>query len=168
MTYKQGRSFPPSAHGAGLIFAFMAIFIVYLSDNHYWILSFIYITLWIMFSRTKIDTSGISEGVIVRKYGLFPFLFSSKINLKNFDAAVIKQINVSYRTTQSTGFFVISSQKNSSSFTAVQLKHKGKYEFETLFKGTNDEIMEFIKANLTETHLKFYKGIPKPQFEIKI
>ena len=81
---------------------------------------------------------------------------------------MIKQINVSYRTTQSTGFFVISSQKNSSSFTAVQLKHKGKYEFETLFKGTNDEIMEFIKANLTETHLKFYKGIPKPQFEIKI
>jgi hypothetical protein len=166
--YKQGRSFPPSAHGAGLIFAFMAVFIVYLSDDHYWILSFIYITLWIMFSRTKIDTSGIAEGIIVRKYGLFPFLFKSKINLENYDAAVIKQMNVSYRTTQSTGFFVISSQKNSSSFTAVQLKLKGEYEFETLFKGTNEEIMDFIKASLTGTHLKFYKGVPKSEFEIKI
>lgn len=121
-----------------------------------------------MFSKTKIDLTKITEGLIVRKFGFFPFLFRSKMKLKNYDAAVIKQINIKYNTTQSTGFFVISSQKNSESFMAVQLKFKGKYEFDTLYKGSKTEIMDFIKTNLSGSNLKFYKGIPKPEFEIKI
>jgi hypothetical protein len=168
MEYKQGRTFPPSAHGVGLIFVFMACFLVYVLNGHYWILSFSYISLWIMFSTTKIDMTQVNSGFIIKKYGFFPLKFRSKINLKDFDAGVIKQVNVKYSTTQSTGYFVISSQENTDSYMALQLKLKGKYEFETLFKGTRAEIIDFIKSNLTGSKLKYYNAIPKVEYEIKI
>lgn len=110
----------------------------------------------------------VNSGFIIKKYGFFPLKFRSKINLKDFDAGVIKQVNVKYSTTQSTGYFVISSQENTDSYMALQLKLKGKYEFETLFKGTRAEIIDFIKSNLTGSKLKYYNAIPKVEYEIKI
>ena len=166
--YQQGKTFPPSGHGVGLIFLLMSVFLVYILNDHYWILAFSYISFWILFSRTTIDTSQVSQGILYRRYGFFPLYFNSKILLSDYDAAVIKQVRVSYRTTQSTGFFVLSSQDNSDAYMALQGKLKGKYEFDTLFKGSLEEIKEFIKTNLGEAPLKFYKGIPKAEFEILI
>lgn len=145
----------------------MSIFLVYNLKDHYWILAFSYISLWIFFSRTTINTSEVSKGLLHRRYGFFPLYFNSEIQLSNYDAAVIKQVRVSYRTTQSTGFFVLSSQDNSDAYMALQGKLKGKYEFDTLYKGSLDEIKEFIRTNLAETSLKFYQGIPKAEFEIQ-
>lgn len=166
--YKQGKTFPPSAHGVGLIFVFMACFLVFALKGNYWILCFSYLSIWIMFSTTIIDMTNIGQGLIIKKYGLFPIKINSKINLKDFDAAVIKKVNVKYSTIQSNGYFVISSQDNTDSFMALQLKLKGKYEFETLFKGTKSEIIDFIKMNLKNSNLKFYNAIPKAGFEIII
>lgn len=112
--------------------------------------------------------TNIVQGLIIKKFGFFPFIFRNKIYLKNFDAGVIKLISVKYTTTQSTGFFVMSSQENTDSFMALQLKLKGKYEFETLFKGTKSEIIDFIKVNLKNSNLKFYNAIPKAEYEITI
>lgn len=121
-----------------------------------------------MFSTTKIDMTNIDQGIIVKKYGFFPFKFRSKINLKDFDAGIIKQVRVKYNTTQSTGYVVLSSQENTESYMALQLKLKGRYEFVTLFKGTKSEIIDFIKSNLKKSGLKFYNTIPKAEYELII
>lgn len=166
--YNQGRTFPPSAHGAGLIFFLAACVAVFSVKDHYWILSLGYITLWIMFSKTTIDVSEVNKGLIVKKIGLFPIFMKSKIDLHDFDAGIIKQISVKYITTQSTGIIILSSQENKETFMALQLKQKGKYEFETLFKGSRAEIMEFIKSNLSKTKLRFYNAVPKAEYEIRV
>lgn len=166
--YKQGRSFPPSAHGVGLIFLFMAIFLVYVVELNYWFLSFGYVSVWIMFSRTHIDTTNVEDGLIIKKYGFFPIKFKDKIYLNDYDVGVVKKIRVKYKTTQSTGFIVLSSQNNSDSYLALQLKKKGKNEYETLFKGSKIEIENFIKENLKDINLKFYQGVVRKGYEITI
>ena len=165
MKYKQGRSFPPTAQGAGLIFILISV-LLYLIFDQYLALLISYISIWIMFSHTTIDTSKIKDGIILRKFGLFPLIFTRKIKLENFDAGIIKVEKVRYRTTQGNGAFVISSQDTHDAFMALSLKIKGKYQYEILFKGNRKEIMQFISVNLSSTKMRFFNGVLKKEHEI--
>jgi hypothetical protein len=167
MKYAQGRSFPPTAQGAGLIFVLISILLFLIFDQKMSLL-ISYLSVWIMFSKTTIDTSRINEGIILRKFGLFPCLFHRKVKLQNYDAGLIKIERVRYRTTQSIGVVILSSQDTHDAFMALSLKIKGKYEFEVLFKGSRAEIMDFIRVNLASTHLRFFNGVLMKEHEINI
>ena len=49
---------------------------------------------------------------------------------------------------------------------ALSLKYKGKYDYEVLFKGSKSEIMKFINDHLVETHLRFFNGVLRKEYEI--
>lgn len=167
-TYLQGRSFPPSAHGIGIFILFISCFLVYVLKGHYWILSFCYLTLWIVFSSTTLDVSDIERGIIKKRVGFFPLKFNKNLMLSEYAAGLIRQVNVKYITTQSNGRFVMSSQENTESYMALLLKRKGKYEFDTLFKGTEHDILLFIQNHLKNSGLKFYRSAIKTEFEIQL
>ena len=82
MKYKQGRSFPPTAQGVGLIFIVMGGLFLYLNPGQYLFLLIGLPSVWIMFSTTTIDTKQIDKGIILRRFGLFPILFSQKSQIK--------------------------------------------------------------------------------------
>ncbi len=168
MIYQQGRSFPPTAHGVGLIFILLSVLFFFIFPGHYELFLIAYPSFWIMFSTTTVNTDQIKEGLLFKRYGFFPFFFTRKIYLQNYDVGLIKVERVRYRTTQSTGVFVLSSQDTHDSFMALSLKLKGKYEYEVVFKGTRDEIMDFIRTNLSQTELRFFNGALQKDLEIKI
>lgn len=158
MLYPQGQTFPPSAHGFGLIFTVIAVLLYAIFPKQFWSFFLIYPTLWIMFSRTVIDTNLIKAGLIQKKYGFFPILLTRKIYLENYDAAIIKHDRVKYRSIQSTGTFVINSGESEDSYIALHLKFKKSLETELVIKGTVKEIRQFIEDNLKESQLRFFHG----------
>jgi hypothetical protein len=158
MQYPQGRTFPPSAHGFGLIFTVIAVLLYAIFPKQFWSFLLVYPTLWIMFSRTVIDTNLIRAGLIQKKYGFFPLFLSRKIYLENYDAAIIKHDRVKYRSIQSTGTFVINSVESEDSYNALHLKLKKSLETELVIKGTTKEITKFIEDNLKTAELRFFRG----------
>ncbi len=158
MLYPQGRTFPPSAHGFGLIFTVIAVLLYAIFPKQFWSFLLIYPSLWIMFSKTVVDTSMIKGGLIQKKYGFFPVLLTRKIYLENYDAAIIKHDRVKYRSIQSTGTFVINSVDSADSYIALHLKFKKSLETELVIKGTVPEIRQFMDDNLKESQLRFFHG----------
>ena len=166
MIYKQGKSFPATGLGAGLIFAVLAVLFAMLFPGQYWYYPGFYFSAWILFSTTTLDTKFIKTGYILKRVGFFPFKFTRHIDMSQYDAAIIKKVNVKYSTTHSTGAFVINTAVAHDSFMALNLKFKGKYEMEVLFKGSRKEIEQFIKDNLLETDLRFFNGALEKELEI--
>ncbi len=165
---QQGSAFPPSGKGVGVFFLFLPVFLVIVFKDYYWILLFSYIFFWIYFAKVSLNLGNIKNGIITKRIGFFPIYYSEKINLLDYDSAIVKRVDVAYRTTQSTGIFVLSSQKNKDTFLSIQLKRKNSYAFTQLLKGNRKELYDFIKTNLKDTHLRFYKGVPRPEYEFKI
>lgn len=165
--YNQGKSFPSTGQGAGLIFGVVGL-IFFFATKSYWPLLLCYPSLWLSLSKTYLDTSKIEQNIIIRKFGFFPFIFSRKIRLENYDAGLVKVERVKYRTTQSMGYVSLGSQETSDQFMALSLKVKGKYEYETLYKESREKIMEFIQDNLKNTELRFFNGVLKKEHEIEI
>jgi len=168
MIYNQGRSFPPSAQGAGLIFIAIGILLFLVNSHNYFMLLFAYVSIWIMFSKTSIDTDKVKDGYLMRRFGFFPFIFSRKIKFADFDAGVVKVDRVVYRTTQSVGVVILSSQDNADEYVALSFKYKNQYEFEVVYKGTKKEIMTFIRTNLKDTNLTFFDGVVKRGYELTL
>lgn len=170
-TYKQGPTFPPSGHGAGFIFAFLALSLVFIVGLSPWYLLLTYPSIWIIFAKTELDVSHIEEGYAIKKIGFFPFYIKRKISLQDFDAGVIKKVKVYYRTAMVTTRILTwdnsGHHKNRESYDGLLLKYRRKYEFETLFKGSTEEITQFIRRHLKNSNLKFYRGVPKPEFELE-
>lgn len=158
MHYPQGRTFPPSAHGFGMIFTVIAVLLYMIFPKQYWSFLLVYPTLWIMFSRAVIDTSLVKAGLIQKKYGFFPVLLNRKIYLDNYDAGIIKHDRVKYRSVQSTGTFIINSVDSEDAYIALHLKFKKSLETEILIKGTVKEITKFIEDHLTESKLRYFHG----------
>lgn len=111
-----------------------------------------------MFSRTVVDTSMIKAGLIQKKYGFFPVLLTRKMYLEDYDAGIIKQDRVRYRSVQSTGIFVINSVESEDSYIALHLKLNKSLETDMLIKGSVKEITQFIQDNLKDSKLRFFNG----------
>lgn len=175
--FKIGSTFPPTAQGTGIMIIGIGIIILYYGFSNtsigfdlgllYGFIP-IYIGSWIIFSKSKLYSDQISEGILKVRFGFFPFIFSRKIILTNYDAAIIKVTRQKYRVSQGIGAGMsLMDPEFNDSFIGLHFKKKGSFEEELILKGKGDDVMEFLKENIVGTHLRIFVGVVKKGYELK-
>ena len=172
ITYHQGKAFPPTAQGVGIFLMFMAALPTYLAWSEIgWLIiltgGIFALGAWFVFAKTVLHCQKGNADSVEKIVGFLIFKFKFKIKLSDYDAAVIRQMNIKYNVKQGVGpDMVLTTGVHRESFVGLNLKYKGKYEFHTIFKGTEKEVFQFVQNHLLRSGLYFFRGAIKKGLEI--
>ena len=182
--FKVGRTFPPTGQGVGWMFAgiggsLLFYFLVRMPYNFdatfqdglfystFIGLPLTYFGLWFIFSTSNVYVHKLNENYLINKYGLFPFIFSRKIVLTDYDAAILKQTRQKYVVKQAIGGLMsINSPEFKESFFGLYFKVKGNWEEELILKGKGQEVIGFVEENLAGKGLRIFFGVVKKEYEM--
>jgi len=178
MIIKEGKAYPPTASGGGIFLMVFGIFIILLTSNwSLWSISWrfiglglIFLGLWFNLAKSEIDSSTLTSGFLTRTIGFGKVGLKSKIFTKQFDAAIIKKVSLTYRVSQGIGAgMVINQGEYNEQFVGLFANYKGRLDDVLIVKGSRLILMKLIQNELSNhTNWRFFEGGIHKDYEIRL
>ena len=177
--YNLGSTYPPTGKGVGILLIILGLMpcttLLTGGDNYLKLFLLLLLTFpitllgfWFLYAKSKLivgDENPIHH-LIESKAFLF-FNFKKKVYLADYELGVLKKMNIIYIAKQGIGAGMSAAEgKYRESYFALNLKKKKVYEFNMVFKGSENQVMDFVKNHLLDSHLVFFHGAIHPEKHI--
>ena len=177
MIIKEGKAYPPTASGGGILLIVIGI-IILLFVSAWSVAAFIWaifglvfliLGLWFNLSKAEVDTSTLSKGYFVRTEGFGQFGLKTKIMTKQFDAAIIKKVSLTYRVSQGIGAgMVINQGEYNEEVIGLFANYKGRLEDVLIIKASRSVLIQLINNELSRyTDWRYFDGGIHKTYELK-
>ncbi|MFD1551013.1 hypothetical protein DNU06_04570 [Putridiphycobacter roseus] len=168
--YPQGKTYPPTGQGVGILLIVLGLLplsslfsnaAAVLQIGLYLLLTFplTFLGCWLLFAKSEVLINHSPVNYFVESKGFLFLKIKKKVSLADYELGVIKKMNIVYSVKQGIGNGVSLAEGNyKESYFARHLKKNKIYDFNMVFKGSESQVMDFVKINLVNTHLLFFHG----------